>query len=250
MQPNPRQDLPAAPQNAPMPPKMTAQELDDFIYLISHDVRASVRALIELPQWIAEDLDDAGVNVKGPLADSISLMNRHTGRLDRMLVDLLTFSRIGRMQTSGAVDLREAVETVLEELSLKSNVTVIQDFETPHMWLGERDALTLIHALIKNAVTHHDKKAVRVVIRTMREGSTTVLEVSDDGPGITEASWERVFHPMVTLKPRDEVEGSGMGLAMVRKIATINGGSARLSSSRYGRGTRVEVRLPVGSVKN
>lgn len=66
-------------------------EFEDFIYLISHDVRNSVRALIELAQWIADDLAEAGVKIEGQVAETIDLMNTHTGRLDRMLVDLLTF---------------------------------------------------------------------------------------------------------------------------------------------------------------
>ena len=71
-------------------PPVSSPELDEFIYLISHDVRGSVRALLELPQWIAEDLQEAGIPVDGSVATSIEMMNRHAGRLDRMLVDLLT----------------------------------------------------------------------------------------------------------------------------------------------------------------
>jgi len=76
-----------------------SQDIEDLIYLISHDVRSSVRALLELPNWISEDLEEAGFPVQGQVAASIELMNRHTSRLDRMLVDLLTYSRIGRMQS-------------------------------------------------------------------------------------------------------------------------------------------------------
>ncbi|MGA9409040.1 MAG: histidine kinase dimerization/phospho-acceptor domain-containing protein [Roseobacter sp.] len=84
---------------------------EDLVYLISHDVRNPMRAVIELLQWIAEGLAQAGVKLKGSVAESIELMNMHTGRLDRMLVDLLTFSRIGRMQ-----DLTETeVDVTLSE---------------------------------------------------------------------------------------------------------------------------------------
>ncbi|NNK15995.1 MAG: hypothetical protein HKP51_03715, partial [Sulfitobacter sp.] len=96
---------------APITPAgASSQDFEEFIYLISHDVRSSVRALIELPQWIAEDLEDAGFPVAGTVAASIDMMNRHAGRLDRMLVDLLTFSRIGRMQDVRENDLVAALD--------------------------------------------------------------------------------------------------------------------------------------------
>lgn len=242
MQTNPGNDVSPGPQ-APLVPALNAQEFEDFIYLISHDVRASVRALIELPQWIAEDLEEAGVPVQGSLATSIDLMNRHTGRLDRMLVDLLTFSRIGRMQNTHINNLNAVLDEVLEEAQLPPEFVVTRDIECAQIEMGERDILTMMNALLQNTVRHHHKKKGRIIVSSSVEGDETVIAVVDDGPGIEEEFRERVFGAMQTLRPRDEVEGSGMGLAMVRKIAAINGGTARVMSSPYGAGTMVEVRL-------
>lgn len=220
-----------------------AKEFEDFIYLISHDVRSSVRALIELPQWIVEDLQDAGVPIEGSVASSIEMMNRHTGRLDRMLVDLLAYSRIGRMQSVVAHDLTQILDQVLDEFQVPSAFTVVRDFEAETLILGDRDVLMLFGALLQNAVRHHDKPAGRVVVSTGWEGPFFVLRVADDGPGVAEKFRERAFGVMQTLRPRDEVEGSGLGLSNVRKIAELNGGTAHMIASPYGRGTCVEVRL-------
>jgi signal transduction histidine kinase len=219
------------------------QEFEDFIYLISHDVRASVRALLELPQWIAEDLETAGIKVEGQVAQSINLMNRHTGRLDRMLVDLLTYSRIGRMQATTSVDLDAALAQVLDAAKVPPGFEVVQSLEWPALTIGEHDVLTLLSALISNGIKHHDKATGRLIVTSRRDGAQVVLAVSDDGPGIEEAFADRVFGAMTTLKPRDEVEGSGMGLACVRKIAGLYNGQATVLSSPYGRGTMVEVRI-------
>ena len=220
-----------------------SQEFDDFIYLISHDVRSSVRALLELPQWITEDLDEAGIKVEGQLASTIDLMNRHTGRLDRMLVDLLTYSRVGRMQSVQDVDIAAVLEDVLEGVKLPSGFNVVRALDCTSIKIGERDILTLLDALIQNAVKHHDQKKGQIIVASKRDGDAVVISVSDDGPGIKEEFREKVLAAMTTLRPRDELEGSGMGLAIVRKIARLYGGDARLLDSEYGRGSQVEVRL-------
>ena len=219
------------------------QDIDDFIYLISHDVRASVRALLELPQWISEDLEEAGVTVNGSVAQSIDLMNRHTGRLDRMLVDLLTYSRIGRMQALRLVTLADALAEVCETMQLPGGFVLDHDIEAAPFLIGDRDILTLLTALLSNAVKHHDRMQGRIVVTAADAGEYVVLSVSDDGPGIDSKMHSRIFNAMTTLRPRDEVEGSGMGLAIVRKIADFYGGDVRVGPSVYGRGCTIEVRL-------
>lgn len=219
-------------------------EFEDLIYLISHDVRNSVRALIELPQWIADDLMQAGVKLEGSVADSIDLMNVHTGRLDRMLADLLTFSRIGRMQEVQEMDADVMLTDVLDNMRIPAGFEVTTELATNALILGERDGPTLLAELISNAIKHHDRDTGRIHLTLNEAGGHIVLTVCDDGPGIPAAFQERVFGAMTTLRPRDEVEGSGMGLAIVRKIAQVYGGDVTLSGAPGARGTVVEVRLP------
>jgi signal transduction histidine kinase len=204
-----------------------------------------VRALLELPQWIAEDLEEAGVKIDGPVATSIGLMNKHTGRLDRMLVDLLTYSRVGRMQETIQMDLQTCVDQVLEENPLPTNFGLMTDLAHPSITIGERDILTLFAALIGNAVKHHDKSVGRILVASELRDGRALINVSDDGPGIDPAFHARILQAMTTLRPRDEVEGSGMGLAVVSKIAELNGGSVRIGVSPFGRGTCVTVDLPL-----
>lgn len=223
----------------------SASELEDFVYLISHDVRNSVRALIELPQWIEEDLLEAGVRVDGSVSQSIDLMNRHTGRLDRMLVDLLTFSRVGRMQEICKIDVEAALSDMLEAMRIPSGFVLRAELEANALLIGERDALTLFTQLVSNAIKHNDKETGEIVVSLHEEEGTSVLRIADDGPGIPEKYREQIFAAMTTLRPRDEVEGSGMGLAIVRKVAQTYGGEISVGTGLHQRGTTVEVRLPL-----
>ena len=225
----------------------STSEFEDFIYLISHDVRNSVRALIELPQWIEEDLEEAGIAISGSVSQSIEMMNTHTGRLDRMLVDLLAFSRVGRMQEDGEVAVDVALTEMLEDMRMPSGFTLHTDLESNTLALGERDIFTLLTQLVSNALKHHDRNSGKVKISLVEEDGYSVLRVCDDGPGIPPEYRSRVFSALSTLRPRDEVEGSGMGLAIVRKIAQHYSGRISVCGGLDGRGTTIEVAFPIQS---
>ena len=229
-------------------PSEPSKDIDDFIYLISHDVRNSVRALLELPHWIEEDLVDAGYSVTGPLAENIALMNTHTRRLDRMLYDLLIYSRLGRMQSVTRNDLNDSLDQVLQSMSLPNEFKIVRRIEAKTVTMGDRDILTLLNSLISNAVKHHDKDHGEIIVSTHDEPPEFVLTVTDDGPGINSEFHERVFGAMTTLKPRDEIEGSGMGLTNCRKIAALYDGRISMTQAYDDRGTRIEIRVPNSSV--
>jgi signal transduction histidine kinase len=223
-----------------------SQDFEDFIYLLSHDIRNSVRALIEVPQWIKEDLEAEGHAVKGPVADNIALMDTHTRRLDRMLIDLLVYSRVGRKQPTRTLDLADSLESVMDQRKPTKQYKITSDFsKCPSLKIGERDILTLFSELISNATKHHDKESGVVTLSSRREGDTCILRVEDDGPGIPEKFRERVLVAMATLKPRDKVEGSGMGLATVKKIADHYGGSFVWASASAPTGTAIELHFPI-----
>ena len=226
-----------------MPADTKAPHVDEFIYLISHDVRSSVRALLELPQWIAEDLEEAGFEMKGAVAESIEMMNRHTKRLDRMLIDLLTYSRVGRLQRICDIDLNAALDQVLEAVALPPQFKIVRQLTCQSILFGDRDMQTLLTALIDNAAKHHDRPDGCITVSSHRDAGEVVLTVTDDGPGIAPEFHERVFQPMTTLQSRDDVEGTGLGLSTVRKIASLYQGSVRLQPAPRGQGTSVAIRV-------
>ena len=104
--------------------------------------------------------------------------------------------------------------------------------------------MTVAEAFDPNTITLSDRAAGKIIVSAHREKANVVLSVTDDGPGIPENFRGQVMDAMTTLRPRDEVEGSGMGLAIARKIALRYGGSISLSAPSDDRGTRVQVVLP------
>ena len=230
----------AGPQQKPV----NSNEFEDFIYLLSHDIRNSVRALLEVPQWIQDDLIEAGYRINEPLQENLALMNIHTRRLDRMLIDLLVYSRAGRMQVVKAVDISEAIAIILDQLTIPSGFEIDLDIKCNEIRMGDRDILTLFSALVSNSIKHHDMREGKLKISTVKKSGNCVITVTDDGPGIPEKYRDRVFEVMTTLKPRDEIEGSGMGLALVRKIVEIYGGEIKWLSNPSERGTSIQLAFP------
>lgn len=223
------------------------QVTDDFeqmIYLISHDLRNSVRAIIEIPTWIEEDLGEQAIPINGSLRENLDLINVHSARLNMMFADLLTYSRIGKNQAVQSYDLDQIISVVMTELDQIAGIEVAKDIGCSNIKMGDVDASTLIHALLSNAVKHRGDAHGCIGIDSHLEGADLILRVTDDGPGIPEKDRARVFDLFTTLKSRDEVEGSGMGLAIAKKIVRQYGGDIQLMDVTGTFGNTFEIRLP------
>ena len=234
--------FPSGPGSAPPPPMSAADEL---IYLIGHDLRASTRALTELPTWIADDITGLGLDLPESTQEMLHLLGVHAQRLDNMTSDLLDFSRIGRKQVRAEINWQSLLDQLLDECPLPTGFALECDLAAPGAFMGPADASRILRHLIGNAVKHHDLAEGRVTLRTRSDGGFCLLSVSDDGPGIPEHLRAKASKMLTTLKPRDEVEGSGMGLATVRRIAETYGGSFDWIDTPERRGLTVQVSLPL-----
>ncbi len=221
----------------------TNRDLDDFAYVASHDLRAPLTAIASLVHWIEEDT--ATVLPPGS-AKHLALIKNRVGRMGKLLEDLLDYSRAGRMANeTEIVDTAEMVSQVTELVRGAAPVTIrtqgLPAFETMRTPLHQ-----VMRNLISNSIKHHDGDECVLEISANEQGSFYVFRVADDGPGIPRQFHKKVFSMFQTLRPRDEVEGSGMGLALVRKVVERYGGYVQLIESD-GRGTTVEFTWPKAS---
>jgi signal transduction histidine kinase len=218
------------------------QELARFVYIASHDLRAPLRAIKSLAEWIAEDV---GPDSSEETGEHLQLLRARVDRMDAYLVALLEYSRVGRMPVPvERVDAGALVKEVIADLEAPATMTFdvavdgdVAPFETPRASL-ERVLLQVVG----NAVGHHDRPDGRVEVRVNKRDGKLCFEVSDDGPGIAPKHHGRVFELFQTLCRRDEIGGCGMGLPLAKKIVETSGGSIELSSE--GRGTTVRFTWP------
>ncbi len=204
------------------------KELEEFAYVASHDLRAPLRAISTLAEWIEADLGDV---LKGETREQMHLLRGRVQRMDRLLSDLLEYARVGREELAvECVDVRELLAEVID----LSNTTKRFRFEIasslPCFETAKVPLKRVFLNLLNNAVKHHHRDEGRVTICVDDHGDYFEFSVADDGPGVAAQFHERVFQMFQTLKPRDIVEGSGMGLALVRRIVDDANGKVWLDS--------------------
>ncbi len=218
-------------------------ELERFAYIASHDLRAPLRALMTVPDWIRETLRDNYDDVLPEVEEDLGDLEIQSRRMDTLLTDLLTYARIGRSgELDEIVDPEELIRDSVNLVALPAGFSVKIGALERIRCVPQEFALVMRN-LISNAAKHHDRDVGEVSIEAKRVGDSVEFEISDDGPGIDAEFEEVIFDMFTTLKSRDEVEGSGMGLAMVRKIVGRAGGLVRLVTHE-GRGAVFRMTFP------
>jgi PAS domain S-box-containing protein len=211
------------------------KDLEQFAYVASHDLKAPLRAIELLVQWIAEGLDGYDVN---NVQENLGLLSKRTQRLNRLLDDLLAYSRAGRKVGAHRVtDAHALVLDVAQLVNPPPTISISIEGQLPTFTTHPAPLEQVLRNLIGNAVKHHPRPHGRVVVYCEDEGEHYVFAVEDDGEGIPEEYADRVFEMFQTLKSRDQVEGSGMGLAIVSRIVQWQGGRVWFEPAPGGQGT-------------
>lgn len=215
------------------------RDLDDFAYVASHDLKSPLRDIHNLASWIEEDL---GSSLAEATARHVRVLRERILRMERLLDDLLAYSRAGRAApTPELVPLEAAVTEAVGFLQPKRHEVVV-DASVAEVNATPVGFALVLRNLIANAIKHHDRGSGRIVVEARpAEGGVDVV-VRDDGPGIAPEYHERVFRLFQTLRPRDEVDASGMGLAIVKRVVESHSGSVTIESE--GRGTAIRTFWP------
>jgi signal transduction histidine kinase len=198
-------------------------------------LKAPLRAIELLVQWIAEGL--AGYD-KNNVQENLALLTKRTQRLNRLLDDLLAYSRAGRkVGAYREIDAHALVLDVAQLANPPPTLSISIEGRLPTFATHPAPLEQVFRNLIGNAVKHHPGPQGRIVVSCEEQDDHYVFAVADDGEGIPLEYAQRVFEMFQTLKPRDQVEGSGMGLAIVSRIVQWQGGRVWFEAAPGGRGT-------------
>jgi signal transduction histidine kinase len=198
------------------------QELQDFAYVAAHDLKAPLRGIGTLADWIASDYAD---KFDEPGRQQLALLKRRVTRLADLINGILHYSEIGRVsQPREIVDLGRLVPETIALLDPPPHIQVVVRGELPAV-VSERVRLgQVFHNLIDNAIKYMDKPQGRIEIGCTDQGSVWQFGVTDNGPGIEERHLGKIFQMFQTLAPRDQCESTGIGLPIVKKIVELFGG--------------------------
>lgn len=216
------------------------EELQQFAYVASHDLRSPLRGISALVQLIVADLGRVPARIPEELMSKLSRVMSRTRLMDVFLDDLLEYSRASRtVHPIEDVDTLALANEVVDHASPPPGLTVTVEGRLPRMRTARAPLRQVLSNLLSNALTHHDRTEGRVIIRGAWQGELASFEVEDDGPGIPEIHHERIFELFQTLRPREEMTASGVGLALVRRLVTRHGGTVRVESRNGERGTTI-----------
>ena len=219
--------------------KRSNDDLDKFAHIASHDLKAPLRGLDHLAHWIDEDKDD-----KAALAEHIPMMHQRIERMEKLLDDLLSYSSIGKgEQSREEVDIFALARQMFELSSPPAGFSLTLKGELPSFIAEVTPLETVLRNLIGNAIKHYDGDSDKgeIIFTAHPVGDIAEIIIADNGPGVDPQFHEKIFEVFQTLEPRDEVEGSGIGLALVKKIVESQGGDVRVESE-LGKGTQMIVR--------
>jgi PAS domain S-box-containing protein len=214
--------------------KQRNQELDQFAHIVSHDLKAPLRAIANLSSWIEDDLEG---QVTSETQEHLELMRSRVDRMESMINGLLDYAKVGQTEASlSTFSVEDLLAETLDSLNIPSSFEIELPSQLPLM-TSNRLLLSQVFAnLLSNAYKHHDRPDGRIQITAQPQGEIWVFIVADDGPGIAPENQERVFGIFQTLAARDQQENTGIGLSIVKKIVENHGGNI-VVESQLGHGT-------------
>jgi signal transduction histidine kinase len=222
------------------------KELKDFAYVVSHDLKAPLRGISQLSQWLVQDYGDA-FDEEGK--KMVNLLINRVKRMDGLIDGILEFSRIGRIVGKNVeMRLDHLVREVIDSMALPNRIQILIETELPVI-IGDKTRITeVFQNLIDNAVKFMDKPDGKIAIRCADEASWWTFSVADNGPGIDKKYHEKIFQLFQTLEPRDVRESTGVGLSLVKKIIAFYGGKIWVESMP-GKGSTFSFTLPKKGAK-
>jgi len=221
--------------------RQSNEQLEQFAYVVSHDLKAPLRGIRTLAEWLMADLGDR-LGQEGN--ENMRLLVGRADRMQNLIDGVLEYSRIGRVREEHSfICLKELVPQVLEDLSPPACIAVDIDANLPAVHGEPTRIRQVFQNLLSNAIKFMDKEQGWIRVGFAEEPSAWRFFVRDNGPGIEEKDFDRIFQIFQTLAPRDVTESTGVGLTIVKKIVDCHGGRIWVES-RIGEGTTFLFTLP------
>jgi PAS domain S-box-containing protein len=203
-------------------------ELDQFVYVASHDLKAPLRAIANLSAWIEEDLEG---QLPEENQEQLQLLRGRVNRMEALINGLLEYSRVGRKEfPAETVNIQQLVAEVLDSLDPPPNFTITVAPDLPTFTAKGLLLHQVFSNLISNALKYINREDGEITIAWSDLGDRYCFSVTDNGPGIDPRYHNKVFAVFQVLQARDEVESTGIGLAIVKKIIESEGGTIEIES--------------------
>lgn len=196
------------------------EDLEDFANVVSHDLRAPLRGIHRVSQWLDESIKDADPETR----EHLELLRNRADKMDKLIDGVLLYSRagLGNVSTT-SVDTRAVVEDVMLSLSPEQRARMEVNGEFPLIEADDIQVYQIFQNLIDNALRYTSKPGGRVMISAKKGDRHHHFCVEDNGPGVAADETERIFRVFHTTEMVGTTH-AGLGLAIARKVLERNSG--------------------------
>ena len=217
------------------------QELRAFAYIVSHDLKAPLRGIRTIVEWISQDyaekLDENG-------KEQLQLLSGRVEKMQNLIDGILQYSRIGRSEEDLVeINLNELLPGIIDLIAPPENIKITIEGKLPSIVCEETKIRQVFQNIIDNAIKYMDKPQGQIKIDCTQHKNYWQFSISDNGPGIEEKDFDRVFKMFQTGKSRDEFESTGVGLTLIKKIIELYNGKIWIES-KVGHGSTFYFTLP------
>jgi PAS domain S-box-containing protein len=210
------------------------QDLASFAYVVSHDLKAPLRAVANLSEWIEEDFDGS-LSVANQ--EQMTLLRSRVYKMEATIDGLLDYARVGiSVETIESVSIAELLADVIDSIAPPPTFTIELPPELPILSTRRLPLFQVFANLIGNGIRHHHSEAGSIQISIQDRGDCYEFAIADDGPGIDSEHHDRMFKIFQAVNPQKRSDSTGIGLAIVKKIVEAEGGTIWLESE-LGKGT-------------
>lgn len=207
----------------------TNRELEQFAYVVSHDLKAPLRAIDNLATWIEEDNAD---KLTEKSKENLQLLRKRIIRMNNLIDGILQYSKAGEIDLEiQAININELLNEIVDSINPPPSFLIKSQPDLPTLYTSKTALSQVISNLITNAIKHHHQAVGNIEVNVKTSDYFYIFSVKDDGPGIEPEYHEKVFQLFQTLKTKDELESTGIGLSIVKKIVETQGGSIIVESA-------------------
>ncbi|AMV31419.1 Phytochrome-like protein cph1 [Pirellula sp. SH-Sr6A] len=218
------------------------EELDQFAYIASHDLKAPLHGITLVSAWLREDGGEWLPESSRRYLDELDL---RVQRMANLLDSILSYARAGRsLEQVELVSVQDLIHRILESLHRPEEFRIHVQLPMPVLHTDPNGMQQVFQNLIQNAIKHHDRIDGNITISWRNLIDMYEFVVADDGPGIDPRYHTKIFQMFQTLRPWTEVEGSGIGLSIAKRVVELHGGQISIESE-LGRGTRFRFTWPI-----
>lgn len=207
----------------------TNKELQEFAYITAHDLKTPLRGIGTLAEWLSTDYADK-FDEQGQ--KQVKMLAERAKRADKLVDSILRYSSAGHVrEKQEQMDLNTVLPEIICEIDPPENIEITLDNELPVLMCKKTHIRQVFHNLLSNAVKHMDKEKGQIKVGCIEEEGYWKFSVADNGPGIDQKYFKKIFKIFQTLSPTDETGSTGIGLSIAKKIVKMNAGRIWVESN-------------------